>query len=969
MKNSLAFFFILIFFSQSVLAQYFDTGQDPASLKWKQIKTSRFTVIFPESYTEGGIQYAKSLEDAYSNLLSLFPEKKFRLPVIIHNYTLQSNGYVVWAPKRMELYPTPEQNTVPLAPEKQLTFHEMAHVFQIESLNQGFSKWMSVLFGEQFAGVTSALLPMWTLEGDAVFTESFMTASGRGRTPAFQKQLKALVLEKKNFGYDKILNGSYRDFVPDYYATGFQMVTLAMAKNDLQLWNRVFKFTGEEPFTLNPVNISLSHNYGLRKKLLWNETYDTLRSMWTRDISINHSVSYNQLNPDRKGHYINYYSPVVAGRDSIIAIKTSLTDPPYFMLIDPDQRKEKRLHIPGEMYPYFISFGGGKLVWVEYQRDPRWENREYSVIKMLDIKHNTTFRLSSKTRYLAASVSPDGSRIAAIENSIDNINSLVLLDASNGKIVKKAAVPENAYLQHPQWDAAGSAVTFITLTDDGEGIISYKFKSGNWVTELNPERNDLQSSIQRNDSLFFISSLSGTDNIYLRTPDNKTFQLTSSKYGVSDISLGNNTILFSDYGSSGNNISSIKASQAPYKILNTSYSPLLIDRIKIASKPDTTGVNKNYIPERYLKWQHIFRFHSWMPFYADVEELKVDPSSIRPGITLLTQNSLSTLTSTLGYEYSRERRNVIHTRVTWKGWYPEFESQLDYGYIPLISKPGASVANPSSIKPGLTFLNTVSIPLTFSEGKFSQFVRPSFSMQYLNRYIYLEEPETYDYGQTIFTARLFLSNYHQSALRDIFPRWAQVADFNYCFAPFDRELYGSVISLKTVFYFPGIFRNQGLRIKAETEKQKTEKYLYGNFSSIPRGYRNIVAKEISFLSADYAMPLLYPDFNVASLIYIKRIRTSLFYDYAEGPGNSIYRYTSTGLIPFYNNARIESLKSFGIELLADFNALRIPYTISAGIQMAWKQLNGSPYVGLLFNIDLFGMTVGKNRTPRATPFR
>ena len=159
----------LLLFTQNTFSQYYDTGQDPASLKWVQIKTERFKVIYPENYGQGGIEFAKSLDDAYSRLGSLFPQKKFRIPVIIHNYTTNSNGYVAWAPRRMEIYPTPEQNTIPLDPVKQLSIHELTHVLQMESLNKGFSKGMSFLFGEQIFGVVAFLLPLWYLEGDAVF--------------------------------------------------------------------------------------------------------------------------------------------------------------------------------------------------------------------------------------------------------------------------------------------------------------------------------------------------------------------------------------------------------------------------------------------------------------------------------------------------------------------------------------------------------------------------------------------------------------------------------------------------------------------------------------------------------------------------------------------------------------------------------------------------------------------------------
>ena len=204
-------------------------------------------------------------------------------------------------------------------------------------------------------------------------------------------------------------------------------------------------------------------------------------------------------------------------------------------------------------------------------------------------------------------------------------------------------------------------------------------------------------------------------------------------------------------------------------------------------------------------------------------------------------------------------------------------------------------------------------------------------------------------------------NYDKSAIRDIYPRWGQIIDYNYCFAPFDRNIYGSAVSLKTAFYFPGIFPNNGIKIRLEIEKQDPQKYLYNNFSSLPRGYSDIIAKQIKIFSADYVFPVAYPDFNLASLLYIKRIRTDLFYDYAAGPGNSFYKYGSDGLVPLYNSPETESFKSFGIELMADFHVLRIPFMISGGIQSAWKDINQTPSIKLLFNIDLFGMTLGRKR--------
>jgi hypothetical protein len=502
MRYKLFFLYTALLFSvQTVSAQYYDTGQDPASLKWMQIKTGRFTVIYPENYATGAIQYTKSLNESYSKLGSLFTDKKFKLPVVIHNFTIQSNGYVAWAPRRMELYPTPDQNTIPLSPVTQLTVHELTHVIQMESLNQGFSKVMSLLLGEQFTGITAALLPTWFLEGDAVFAESALTQSGRGRDPSFQKQLKALLIEnKKKYAYDKIINGSYKDFVPDIYESGFQMVTWAMTRNDLQIWNKVLKYTADKPFVLNPVNISLTKSANLRKKTLWLETSDSLKAIWTKDISKDNPIDYEVANPDKHGKYISYYSPVYAGNDSIIAIKTSLSAPSSFVLIDPVKKSEKRIHIPGQVYPLFLSFARGKLVWVETKSDPRWQNREYSVIKQMDLKTREIKKLTSKSRYLSASISPDGSKIAAVENTVININNLVLLDTETGAIKESVHTPGNVYLEHPQWSENGKKIIAIYLSDDGEGIMSYQIENHEWKTLIEAARDNLQSSFLRNDS-------------------------------------------------------------------------------------------------------------------------------------------------------------------------------------------------------------------------------------------------------------------------------------------------------------------------------------------------------------------------------------------------------------------------------------------------------------------------------------
>ena len=424
----------------------------------------------------------------------------------------------------------------------------------------------------------------------------------------------------------RAINGSFRNFVPDYYQSGFQMVTMALARYDPKIWNKAFNFTGEEPFTLNPVNISLRKSAGLTKKKLYKETFDTLKTIWSSEILNDGAVQYADVNPDKRGKYINYYSPVVAGTDSIIAIKTSLTTLPAFVLINLSDKTEETIHIPGQVYPRIITYGNGKLVWVEFQPDKRWENRDYSVIKLFDLRTNRTKRLSHNTRYLAAAISPDGKTICAIENTTANSNNLVFIDAETGTVQKSVPSPENSYLQRPQWGDGGKKITVINLTGQGEGIISYSLVNNVWETLVEPDKIDLQSSELRNDSLFYISSLSGTENVYIRTPGKKLSQLTRSRFGSNDLFLSGNKVYFSDYNSSGNSICSAKIATATENITAMDSASFLINRVNIKQQDHEKGVGDNYNPEPYRKWQHLFRFHSWMPFYADIQQIQSDPA-------------------------------------------------------------------------------------------------------------------------------------------------------------------------------------------------------------------------------------------------------------------------------------------------------------------------------------------------------
>ena len=102
------------------------------------------------------------------------------------------------------------------------------------------------------------------------------------------------------------------------------------------------------------------------------------------------------------------------------------------------------------------------------------------------------------------------------------------------------------------------------------------------------------------------------------------------------------------------------------------------------------------------------------------------------------------------------------------------------------------------------------------------------------------------------------------------------------------------------------------------------------------------------------------------LKYITRIRTNLFLDNTIGTGN--YIFSSSNI--FSGNSEDgkpdvhdyqEVFRSFGFELVSDFYMFRMPFLITSGIQASWLDIREAPYVRFLFNINLFGLNIGKGR--------
>ena len=182
-RRILITFYILILYLSQGYSQFFTTGQDPFLTVWEQIKTENFQIIYPKEFYKEANRLANLLDYSYTYISESLDKKPRKVSVILHNSSVLSNGYVSWAPKRMEFVTTHPPDSYAEDWLEQLVLHEFRQIVQVDKLNQGLTRFLSFIFGQQATGAMVGYLPLWFMEGDAVVTETALSSTGRGRLP------------------------------------------------------------------------------------------------------------------------------------------------------------------------------------------------------------------------------------------------------------------------------------------------------------------------------------------------------------------------------------------------------------------------------------------------------------------------------------------------------------------------------------------------------------------------------------------------------------------------------------------------------------------------------------------------------------------------------------------------------------------------------------------------------------------
>ena len=862
----------LILFPMLTRAQNF--GGNPATSNWNQLNNESARIIYPLGLDSQArrIQRISALLDEQKTY-RLGPVKK-KWNILLQNQTTVSNAYVRMAPVMSELYLTPDQNnfsTGSLRWDDNLIIHENRHIHQFSNFNHGITKIFSTLLGQEGQLLANGItIPDYFFEGDAVWQETLVSQQGRGRMPSFYNGFKSLWLQEKQYSWMKLRSGSLKDYLPNHYEVGYLITAYGYEKYGQDFWGKV---------TLDAVRfkgILYAFNHAIEKHS--GKSYKQFRQdalQYFKERVLPAGLTTNQpvfLTAAQKNNVTSSTFPSIVGKDTVVFSKSSFKEiSSFYMLVN---GKEKKLRVKDYAQDEYFSYRNGKLVYCAYRSDALRGNRDYSDIRLVDIRTNTQVKLTLKTKYFSPDINEAGTEIVAVAVDPKGTNALHRLDATTGKIVQAVPNPKNYFHTQTKYINDRSVLSAVRNADGQMALITVELATG--ATEIiTPfSYNVLGYPFIKNDTAYYSMMEAGekfsADKVFAVNINTKrNYLITENANGMYHPMIDEQgNLIVSTFTADGERLQQIPAAQLLWKEKST----VAGEGVNFSAKsqlrlPDLPPLKESTdSAEKYKKSSRLFNFHSARPYYSDTEY----------GYTLYGDNVLSTFSNAVSYTYNRnEQSSSLGYNLTFAGAFPFLTAGVEYTYNRNIDTALNKGIQFNSAKANAGFY----VPLNFIGGR--TFKSVNFGGGYN-----MEQVPYLGIGKDVLANNAFkyanafvsLSNRSRKARQHINPRWAQAVALNY------RQGFNYFKSKKLVgnssLFFPGLFVNHSIVFNGAFQVRDTTPDLFSNNFAFARGYQALNTRRMLKVGANYHLPLLYPDLGFGNIVFLQRIRANSFYDYS-----------------------------------------------------------------------------------------
>ncbi len=924
-------FFLSVLCCSVGYSQFEKSELAPPGIKWYEKRSKNFIVYFPKEL-DSIANYTISFLENNINKIKLNPEDKIRKSrIILHNQNSIPNAFVTSSPRRSEFYVNAKTESPHFLHNNNwvdlLAVHEFRHLVQREvGYNNFFNKMVHYFFGEsQSSLISRSTAPNWYWEGDAVYLETTIGDYGRGRIPRFTLTTQMNLNSKNKIKYERQTLGSFKYKTPNEYETGYLMVKYLNEKFSQNTFNKIVKKANKQSFLPVPF-------YRALKK----ETKENYKEVYKNSLaSLPKKTNYitkKSLNKRSNNVFSSLIYPTVTENKDVVVIRQGYGSYQDFRVID-KSGNISLLFTPGIVNDFGrIPLAKNKIAWLEFDKDPRWDKRVYSAVKILDMRTKKLIKNKIKGYFSSLDLSPDGKNFVVLENNLNGSQSFVIYDVLSQKKIKEYTF--------------GAGIISSLKYSNKENLIGIKTTQGEksvFIFNLNLNKKNTLFSTKKNigwptyqnEILIFSTSHNGFEELFIHeTKTKETFILDGHKLGsyYPFLTNDNSEIYYSSIGEFGFDV--YKA-----RIETENLSAKTIKQNKSKTKPIKNFPTKNFPTKKTNRFFEAIKPTSWGISDYSLSEKGLDYITLG----LDSRGLFGDLLFGGGYRFDiRDKKTDKYFNLSYQGFYPIIDFSISSSNdsftqnIILNNQESYDTIYDANIKfKTQDFSVGVRVPLSYTRGKYFTSFLGSLSLYHerfkdfyttsigsaSSKFPLVTTRDTRSYFSTL----LLYSRKYKKGKRQVYNRFEQTVLIEGKKTLENSDYSGSYVRSDIYLAFPGFKNTHSARLKTRVEAQEKVDYLFRNNINFITGYQNLFNfSNFVGWGLEYELPLFYPDFAIGPIAYIQRVRGSTFLN-----GGSINGFSQTS-----PNIQ-ETPKSAGVGFTLDLNLFRQSFLFEFGVKYAY----------------------------------